>query len=377
MKKYISKLLMGTISDDELIVLRKWIDDPQNRSTLESYLKDYHDLNLVLLKNDVDAAYSKVIGQIEKEKRPIRRLMTNWIKYAAVVMLFFGIAYLIQRDYSSHQDASVIVSNDKSITLELENGAVQTIDVSQTKAVKDVNGNLIGAQKQNQLSYTPVAGIDKLVFNTLTVPYGKRFELVLSDGTSVHLNAGSSLRYPMNFLKEGARQVFLTGEAYFDVKKNKSNPFVVKVGELEVNVLGTEFNVSAYTEDSDIEVVLVEGAVNLKQNNDAINESTNLVPGQKGLFEHTSNNISVANVKTALYTSWRQGHLVFRNVTFDNILAKLERHYSVEIENRNKELGSEIFNASFNDVEIEKVLSFFNDVHKIKYSIENNKVIIE
>src|SRR5690606_14812611 len=185
---------------------------------------------------------------------------------------------------------------DEIITLQLDNGTIQPIDVNGTKEVKDSKGNVIGTQNQNQISYSKAAEKTALVFNTLKIPKGKKFQIQLSDGTMVHLNAGSSLRYPVDFLSEGPRQVFLSGEAYFDVAKNASNPFIVNVDDLEVRVLGTQFNVSAYIEDEYIDVVLVEGSVNLNKKDRIEGDVVELFPGQKGSYKQNSDSITVNEV---------------------------------------------------------------------------------
>ncbi|MCG2461680.1 FecR domain-containing protein [Flavobacteriaceae bacterium F89] len=379
MKNTIFKLFAGTISKKELIELKKWLKDPKNQSVLEYYIKDYHDLNLVMLKNNVDEAYKKVMDKIESNENPVKRLIPNWVKYAAAVVLLFGLGFLYQQGFFTSRNDGLIVPKDDSITLELDNGFIQKIDVSQTKDVRDADGNLIGNQKQSSISYSPYQSSNELVYNTLNIPSGKQFELKLADGTVVHLNAGSSLRYPINFSQTSTRSVYLSGEAFFDVSKDKSRPFIVRVGDLDVKVLGTEFNVAAYKEDANIDVVLVKGSVSLaKTDTDKLEGGvTKLAPGQKGSFELATKDINVSQVNTALYTSWMQGHLVFRELSFDDILIKLERHYNIEIENTNEELGREVFNASFKNVGIEKVLSYFNDTHKIKYIIENNRVVIK
>ena len=377
MKKIISKLLAGPISKEELFELNDWLNDPNNQSVLESYIKDYHDLNLAMLKNNVNAAYNKVIESIEREEKPVKKLVSNWSKYAAAILLLFGLGVLYHQDFFSSSKENTIVPKDDVITLELDNGTIRTIDVSRTKKVTDAKGNTIGKQKLNQIIYSQYHFPEKLEYNTLTIPGGKQFQLELADGTKVHMNAGSSLRYPINFSPTGSRQVSLTGEAFFEVSKDKSRPFIVKVGDLDVKVLGTEFNISAYKEDKNINVVLVEGSVSLNKVDDVQDGVTKLSPGQKGAFEPTSKNITISQVNTKLYTSWMQGHLVFRNQTFDNILTKLGRHYNIEIKNTNEELGKEVFNASFNNVGIEKVLGYFNVTHKINYSIEDNIVIIK
>ncbi|MCM4163657.1 anti-sigma factor [Arenibacter sp. A80] len=376
MKKNITKLVLGTITENEILELRSWLKDPKNQAILESYVRDYHDLNLATLKSNLDQAYNKVSQQIGGHEKPVKKLFPNWSRYAAAMVLLLALGYLYQQSLLTNKDRNVLVPKDEIITLQLDNGTIQTIDVNGTIEVKDSKGNVIGTQNQNQISYSKAAEKTALVFNTLKIPKGKKFQIQLSDGTMVHLNAGSSLRYPVDFLSEGPRKVFLSGEAYFDVAKNASNPFIVNVDDLEVRVLGTQFNVSAYIEDEYIDVVLVEGSVNLNKKDRIEGDVVELSPGQKGSYKQNSDSITVNEVNASLYTSWMQGHLVFRDLTFNSILTKLERHYNIEIENTNTELGQEIFNASFDNVEVEKVLSYFNDTHKIEYLIENNKVLI-
>lgn len=377
MKKNISKLLLGTISEKELLELRDWLKDPENQHTLEAFVRDYHDLNLATLENNLDEAYNKVSHQISNKEKPVKKLLPNWSRYAAAILLLLGVAFYYQQVFLLDTGQNVLVPKDDAITLELDNGVIQTIDINGANEVKDAEGNVVGAQQQNQISYSQASKKEELVFNTLKMPNGKKFQIVLSDGTLVYLNAGSSLRYPVSFLNDGPRQVYLSGEAYFDVVKSASNPFIVNVDKLDVRVLGTQFNVSAYGEDEFIDVVLVEGAVGLNKKNQLKADAVKLSPGQKGSYKQVSESIMVNEVDTSLYTSWMQGHLVFRDLSFDQILAKLERHYNIEIVNRNAELGQEVFNASFDNVAIEEVLGYFNDIHSIHYTIEKNKVIIK
>lgn len=368
---------MGTITEEELVTLREWLDNPKNQSTLESYVKDYHDLNMALLKENVEEAYEKTMRRIERMERPVKRLVPYWTKYAAAAVLIFGIGFLYQQGYFSTKIDDVIVTKEEAITLELENGTIQTINVAQTKVVRDGKGNIIGKQEKNQINYSETDGIQELIYNTLNIPNGKTFRITLSDGTLVVMNAGSSLRYPTSFSPTETRRIFMSGEAYFDVTQDKTRPLIVNVDNLDVEVLGTEFNVSSYNEDVNIEVVLVEGSVKLSAKDELQRNSIELSPGQRGSYARISKNVNIDSVNTSLYTSWMQGRLVFRNLTFDQILSKLERHYNIEIENKNTKLGKEVFNASFNEVKIEEVLSFFNDTHEIEYEIKNNKVFIK
>ena len=280
MKKNITKLLLGTITENEIVELRIWLQDPKNQAILESYVRDYHDLNLATIKNNLDEAYSKVSHQIDINKKPVIKLFPNWSRYVAAIILLIGLAFIYNEGIFSNTDQEFLVPRDESITLELDNGTIQTIDVNGAIEVRDSEGNVVGSQQHNQISYSKASEKEVLVFNTLTVPNGKKFQIELSDGTLVHINSGSSLRYPVNFLSDGPREVFLTGEAYFDVAKNVSNSFVVNVNELDVKVLGTQFNVSAYGEDEFIDVVLVEGAVGLHKEGELQADAVKLSQGQ-------------------------------------------------------------------------------------------------
>src|SRR5690606_20172851 len=159
---------------------------------------------------------------------------------------------------------------EESITITLDNGTIETLGIDENKVVRDADGNIIGTHNKSKLTYTGVSKGEELVYNTLNIPYGKQFDVVLSDGTHVFLNSGTSLRYPVTFIKGKDRTVFLSGEAYFEVAKDEGHPFVVDANEIQIEVLGTKFNVSRYPEDSNINTVLVEGSIELQiKGNDA------------------------------------------------------------------------------------------------------------
>ena len=174
------------------------------------------------------------------------------------------------------------------------------------------------------------------------------------------------------------RRVYLEGEAYFEVTGNKNQPFIVVTDQLNVEVTGTAFNVSAYPEDVFIDVVLEEGGVGLYTAESTMETATILTPGYIGSLDRRNNSITTEKVNTSIYTSWLEGKLTFRNMPFDNILKKLERHYNIKMINNNQRLGSEIFNASFDkDETIENVLGYFNESYKIEFTISDNTVIIQ
>jgi hypothetical protein len=304
----------------------------------------------------------------------------SWIKYtafAASLLALFAIGISYENGDFSTSKTQIIDKNQ--ITLQLANGDIQVVSDKTKIDVKDADGNIIGTQTGNKIVYNKTASEGKLIYNTLKIPYGKRFELQLSDGTYIHLNAGTTIKYPIQFINGQNRQVYLDGEAYFDVSKDKLHPFVVNADELNVRVLGTHFNVSNYPEDEMTDVVLVEGSVGLYESNKEFDatKSTILQPGFKGSFDKKDSSISTKSVDTEVYTAWVDGELYLRNMSFENICKKLERQYDVTITNKNSRLANEKFNASFKEEPIEKVLSYFNDVYGIKYTITNKQVTIK
>lgn len=332
-------------------------------------------------KMTADKIFANILSKSNEPKViSIPNRKRSWMKYTAVaasLLLLLGIGISYQLGNFDKSENQILTGNE--ITLQLENGEIQVVSDKTKIDVKDSNGNIIGTQTGNKIVYNKTASAGKLVYNTLKIPYGKRFELQLSDGTSIHLNAGTTLKYPIQFITGKNRQVYLDGEAYFDVSKDKLHPFVVNADELNVRVLGTHFNVSNYPEDEMTDVVLVEGSVGLYEANKEFDaeKSTILKPGFKGSFDRKNNSISTKSVDTEIYTAWVDGELYLRNMSFETICKKLERRYDVTITNKNSRLANEKFNASFKEEPIEKVLSYFNDVYGIQYTITNKQVTIK
>ncbi|WP_422080762.1 FecR family protein [Ulvibacterium sp.] len=301
------------------------------------------------------------------------------IRYASVAALFIGVlslGYFYERGTFDTSPENILIPANEAITLQLEDGTIEIIDPDGNKEVRDSKGNLVANQEHSQLNYSNAKDVKELVYNTLTVPYGKRFDVVLSDGTTVFMNSGTELKYPVVFLEKGNREVFVQGEAYFDVTSNNGRPFVVNAEGLNVEVLGTEFNVMAYPEDGMTDVILVEGSVGLTIE-DTAQENVVLSPGEKGILDKNANTIATQKVNTNIYTAWRTGELVFRRMPFENLIKKLERHFNVSIVIENEALKQEVFSASFNNETIEAVLGFLNESYNIDYTIAENIIYIQ
>jgi len=310
---------------------------------------------------------------------PKKSSFRKYISIAASLVILLGIGLAYQKVFFNTKAEPKFDFKSSDIVLQLENGNTQIISENNKVEVRDANGNVVGNQDGDKIVYDNNSGLEKVAYNTIKIPYGKKFQLQLSDGTVVHLNSGTTLKYPVKFITGENRQVYLDGEAFFDVAKDKKHPFIVNADNLNVRVLGTHFNVSNYPEDPVTDVVLVEGSVGMYNINEEFNAAKNTVlkPGYIGSFNRQNTQISTKPVITDIYTSWINGGLTFRNMTFKNIVTKLERRYNVTIVNKNEKLANERFNASFNEESIEKVMSYFNDIHGINYTIKNNQILIK
>jgi ferric-dicitrate binding protein FerR (iron transport regulator) len=293
------------------------------------------------------------------------------------LILALGSFYFYKNSSLFHSKQNVVVPREEEIVLQLDNESTEIIDTSESRNVTDKYGKIIGKLEKNRLVYSNYYSNGDLVYSTLLVPYGKKFEVQLSDGTIVHLNSGTSLKYPIQFLKNQNRKVFLTGEAYFEVAKDKKHAFTVNTNELNVEVLGTKFNVSTYAEDKSTDVVLVEGKVLLYKDKKSTENQVFLTPGLRGFIAKGEQKITTEPVNTDYYAAWVKGSLVFKNASFDAIIKKLERHYSVTFINKNKALGKEIFNARFDNEPIEVVLKYFSDSYAIDYKINEDQITIK
>lgn len=202
-------------------------------------------------------------------------------------------------------------------------------------------------------------------------PKRKNLHLSIIDGTVVHLNADTKLTFPSNFHPGKDREVFLNGEAYFEVVENKDAPFKVQTNDLKITVLGTQFLVNTYNQDPF--AVLTEGSVAL-QIADQPSPKTVIIPGQKATLK--SQKFEIKQVNTANYLSWIHGELVFENEPFLEIIKKIERRYNVQIINTYEAYNNVEFRGKFDNESIIDMLETFKESALFDYSIQNNQIII-
>lgn len=278
---------------------------------------------------------SEIIQQIEKtnKKRKIRKISLAVLKYAAVGLLFFflgvGYYYVVKPDYlKSFSEQLAMVQDNSNSRLILGSGEnVQILEKESTVEYQS-DGKIVINRQDTVKTKT---GSRKQELNQLVVPFGRNSSLKLPDGSMAYLNAGSRLVYP-NFFDGNKREVYLIGEGFFDVAPDEKMPFVVQTSDLNVEVLGTKFNISAYPSDNMIETVLVEGKVKLTQNRIFTFEKEHILElNQLAIYNRTNSDIKIKQVDVINYVSWHEGYLNFESSDLNRIVKRLERYYNIKI----------------------------------------------
>lgn len=357
----IYKYLSNEASEQEVQQLFEWIDASEENK------KQFITLKKTWALTTLSGTVSREVPVVALKPKNRAR---QYFKYAAILVVLLGLGKLAF--YFNER-----TTPSKEIVLELSDGSLEYITGKNQTALVNDKGELVARKLPNQILYFGKVADKDVLYHTLKVPYGKTFKLKLSDGTLVSLNAGTTLRYPEQFGINGKRNVYLTGEAFFEVAKDKQHPFIVHAEQTEIAVLGTQFNVSAYPEDKTVSSVLVEGSIKMSEKDNPAN-AVLLVPNQMAVWQNQSKKIGVKTVDTSFYKAWTQGELAFNNTPFSTITKIIERTYDVEIINENAVLAKQSFTGSIkiSESSVENILELLKRDTPFNYSIEQKTITI-
>ena len=364
----ISKYHQGEASEEEIKTIFDWVDSAaENRKEFIAYKKVRVLLAVSTAKNNTD--FKEVQLKIREIKNKKWRLKA--FKYAAVLVFGLFIATVFVNQFSSEQGTEII--------LEMSNGTKKIIALDVNQSIINGEGVLLGIQREGKISYNDntINGSEELVYNTLYVPYAKRFHLVFSDGSSVHLNAGTTIRFPVKFLKGQPREVFLDGEAFFDIIKDEKQAFIVQANRLRTKVYGTKFNVNSYRNNDLDQIVLQEGSVGVKSNGEQTKTSAEILlkPNEIAILDKT-NLLYKQKVDIKSHIAWVKGVFMFKNERFEDIFKKLERHYDVSIQINQPALNDSRYTGTFDIETIAEVLKTFSKLKGFSYEIDNKEITI-
>jgi len=320
------------------------------------------------------------ILSIDKPKPNRLKLVVSRMKWVAAAVLFtaFSLAtYLVVTNKKKeHVFTSDVAPGGNKAFLTLADGRkISLTDAAAGDVIKE-SGLSVTKKANGQLIYNVESGtqpIDDSQTNTISTPKGGEWEVRLPDGSVVWLNAASSIKYHLNIGTSKHRKVELTGEAYFEVAKDKLRPFIVKTARQELEVLGTHFDISSYLDDPVTRTTLLEGSVsvsNLDKSNSEI-----LKPGQQAIL--TNGDFQVRDVDTDQAVAWKDGYFMFNNEKQESILRKLARWYNVEVEYVDPEAKEVMYYGTVSRFEkISKVLRKFEQTGEVRFEIKGNKVIV-
>jgi ferric-dicitrate binding protein FerR (iron transport regulator) len=317
-QQWLDKSITATEEEEFLSLLA----DPDNQAFMEMWVEK----QLLLTKEEIPLSDEKtdlILQTIFQTNRVLVIKRTRWWAAAAVLFLLATGTYIWFNKSSSLQNVTVLVNDvppgsNKAI-LTLSDGSAIKLDSAGNKVIsKGIR------QTGGQLQYD-AQNVDA-VYNTLTTPRGGQFQLTLPDGTKVWLNAASSIRYPTAF-NEKERRVEISGEVYFEIAKNEKMPFYVKSGIQEIEVLGTHFNINAYTDENAISTTLLEGSIRVNYTG---HTSVILRPGQQTQLTDHIKVIDDADMDQAI--AWKNGVFAFNQADIPTVMRQLSRWYDVEVE---------------------------------------------
>lgn len=376
--RLIAKYLSEEISEKEQVELTRWRNESAGNERLFLEICREENIKRNMQKRQAFSTEAGWVGVQKKiQHHRFRYRLLNVCKYAAIFILPLAIATAIlyksgnEHDAISHVTEQILPGSKKAVLI-LDNG--ETIDLKSTSGVelKEKDGTIIQVDS-TALNYqqTPDRTSDKLAYNKVNVPRGGEYQLTLSDGSKVQLNSMSSIRFPVQFAKD-CRLVELEGEAYFEVSKT-GQPFIVKTKGMNIEVLGTTFNISAYANE-EYQTTLVNGSVRV-QTEDGSNRI--LKPSEQACVTPGSNQINVRNVDTAFYTSWIHGKINFKDQRLEDIMKTLARWYDMEVIYENEATKDLRFGCYINRYnEITPLVNLLEQTGRVTITVEGKTIKI-
>lgn len=314
--------------------------------------------------------------------RKSRRMTLRWSVAASIILLiglFVGRAVTGVRDLREQQilaqaervvpgmKAELILGTGETVALVQQSGLIEG---SQEIGIR--NDSLTG------LNYATASvqggGVNDLVYNTIRVPVGGFYQLTLADGTRVWLNSMTDLRYPVNFTGT-SREVYLKGEAYFEVNRDTSKPFIVRLEGSSVTVLGTSFNVKAYADENNIYTSLVKGAVRFTS--DKGGKQVELKPGMQCAWNSVSGETEVREMDLEQFVSWKDGRFVFELITLDEMMRQLKRWYDIDVVYLDEKVKTyEFWGTIDRNMDLDKVLAIVEKVSNVTFEVQGKTVSV-
>lgn len=375
--------LKGKASVEEERELHDWYDRQINDNEEKVVIftneteEDIGKRMFIALKAKIEAN-----NKSENSKVVIFRRPFFYIAASVIFLLAFALVFnLIIKSSEQSLPESVITSEYKNdvtpgrqkALLVLSDGKKVTLDGNELeKMIKE--GSTEVTNEEGSLIYNNGSTNEEVeLLNTLITSRGETYSLILADGTKVWLNSASSIQFPVAF-KGKKRTVEIIGEAYFEVAHNANMPFQVKISDMEVQVLGTNFNINGYEDEGGIKTTLLEGSVKVSTKN----SSMLIAPGEQTIINNATGKIRLkkdVDVEEAL--AWKNGKFIFQNANLNEIIKQLEKWYDVTFENQSKSGTEEFVGIISRDVNISQIIKMLEKTGNVKFEIQGKKIIVK
>jgi len=367
-KALLERYKNGTLTAEEKAILDAWYVQLASEAEInvaESSILHKKDELWERIQNDIPAP------------APVRALPRSYKwAVAAAVLLCAGSIFWYTRNQApaTHTTKNQVAVNDiapgsNKAVLTLGNGEKITLTDATAGRIANDGGAEITRAAAGQLVYHHQTSTPRVTYNTITIPHGGQYALTLADGTTVVLNAGSSLTYPTAFTGPD-RRVTLRGEGYFEVSKDKNHPFIVKTDKQEIEVLGTHFNLNAYADDPAVKTTLLEGAVKVT----AGKQAKILKPGDQSVLQ--DNDLTVKQVDTETAVAWKNGLFIFEDEPLKEIMRKISRWYDVEIIYQEVDSDKRFGGSAPRYSNVSKLLKRLESTGGIHFKIEGRRIIV-
>lgn len=391
LRELLDKYMAETATEQECMRLHQLLLDPAYSNELATIITD--DLETGHYNNEEDPVIksglqARILNDIRRENETHTVAMRatgkrkSWLRYAAAAAFIIIAAaswllyYKGKRSDIRHPQISKsdFPPGHNGAMLTLANGSIILLDSAANGTIA-VESNTTITHQNGLLSYNITSDISKSdiskSYNTITTPHGRQFSLLLPDGSRVWLNAASSLRYPVAF-SGNDRTVELNGEAYFEIAANARQPFFVQSAGQRVQVLGTSFNINAYTNEPHTKTTLLDGSIRLSTVSGG-QSFVVLTPGQQARLNGQALTVQPADVQQAV--AWKNGLFSFRQADLKTIMRQLERWYTIEVKFEG-DAGNETFTGKIGrNLSLRDVMDGLASTH-VKYRIEGNRVIV-
>lgn len=366
----------GKQMDDEV---SEWAKESDRGKRILDELKDLDFyVEKEAKKREIEKCYSweEFMTWRRRYERRRKLLVVRCVAAVAILFLVSTCVWFVNRggEESQFMFPSEIKPGSLRASLILNDG--QEIMLDKRLSLMESDSSVVLSNEKGELSYRNVrerAGESSV--NTLRVPCGGEYQLMLADGTRVRVNSESELVFPTCF-NSGRREVFLKGEAYFQVAPDSDKPFYVRVNDYIVKVTGTSFNVTSYTDDPCAMTTLVEGKVSVYGNDSTWN--CDLTPGHMLKFDKGTARVTSEECDPRIYTSWIDGEFKFRDMRLEDIMKKLNRWYDFEVAYEEEELKDLRFSGAaekYNPVEF--LLKMIEEVTKVRFDIEGKRIMVK